>query len=54
MRDNTADLICGLCHGLLIFIGLLGDLAWYRCRDCGAEFSHRVTRPDEDENEPSQ
>jgi len=28
---------CEACGGRLIFIGILGDLAWMRCECCGAE-----------------
>lgn len=54
MTDCTESLKCGLCGGLLVFLGLLGDLAWYRCRDCGLEYSHRVNRPKIKEEKPSQ
>jgi hypothetical protein len=30
---------CRLCGGLLCLLGQLGLLAWFRCRDCGMQFS---------------
>jgi len=27
------------CGGLGVLMGVLGRLVWYRCRDCGWEFS---------------
>jgi hypothetical protein len=30
---------CPLCDGESEFLGQLGNLEWYRCRYCGAEFS---------------
>jgi hypothetical protein len=30
---------CATCDGEAYLLGLLGGLAWYRCRDCGAERS---------------
>lgn len=29
---------CPLCGGLLVLLGKLGRLVWFRCRDCGMEF----------------
>lgn len=33
---------CPLCEGVGTEMGVLGNLAWYRCQDCGAEFSIKV------------
>jgi hypothetical protein len=30
---------CELCGGLLKFLGRLGRLDWFRCEDCGMDFS---------------
>jgi hypothetical protein len=30
---------CPVCGGPLGLLGHLGKLAWFRCRDCGAECS---------------
>lgn len=38
------DVQCPACDGEVELLGALGDLEWYRCRDCGAESSVRVTR----------
>lgn len=32
-------LLCALCGGALRFLGALGELLHYRCRNCGGEFS---------------
>ncbi len=29
---------CKVCGGPLTFLGSLGKLGWFRCRDCGMEF----------------
>ena len=31
--------MCNHCYGDLVFLGCLGKMYWYRCRDCGMEFS---------------
>ena len=35
---------CQLCGGLLAFLGQLGLLRWFRCINCGMEFSRRGKR----------
>jgi hypothetical protein len=30
--------MCTHCYGDLVWLGQLGKLYYYRCRDCGAEF----------------
>ena len=30
---------CQMCHGQGVFMGTLGKLDWYCCRDCGMEFN---------------
>lgn len=35
---------CQLCGGFLYLLGQLGNLQWFRCRDCGMEFSREVGR----------
>ena len=30
---------CVLCSGPLVVLGSLGRLDWYRCRNCGAQYS---------------
>lgn len=32
---------CRLCGGVLALLGVLGRLAWYRCRDCGMDWNER-------------
>ncbi len=41
LRRNTSDPYaeCPLCGGEGVSLGGLGNLAWYRCRDCGIEFN---------------
>lgn len=31
--------ICGLCHGPLVLLGVLGRLYWFRCQNCGVQYS---------------
>lgn len=35
---------CSLCGGALYFLGKLGPLAWFRCENCGMEFSKSKRR----------
>ena len=35
---------CELCGGSLTFLGQLGRLRWFRCINCGMEFSRRWKR----------
>jgi hypothetical protein len=37
--DTDIDVDCVDCHGVLVLLGILGDLAWFRCRDCGLDQS---------------
>jgi hypothetical protein len=37
MEHDT--MICEVCDGEGLFLGNLGNLAHYRCRDCGIQFS---------------
>ena len=48
--DDADDMIdvCGFCYGPLMTLGVLGDLVWKRCRDCGAEF-HQPAPPADDD-----
>ena len=32
---------CPVCSGLGVLLGALGNLRWFRCRDCGVNFSRR-------------
>lgn len=40
--DEQID--CPLCEGAAFLLGILGTLAWYRCRYCGAECSAEVNQ----------
>jgi len=42
-------LSCLLCEGPLMLLGDLGGLGWFRCRDCGMEFSRPCENLDEDD-----
>lgn len=42
---NT-DRECPICGGPGIFLGILGNLIWHRCRDCGTEFSVVIRESD--------
>ena len=33
---------CQLCRGLLMLLGVLGHLKWFRCRNCGMQFSREI------------
>ncbi len=38
--------LCPLCAGDGVLLGTLGRLRWFRCRDCGMNFSRQTgTRP---------
>lgn len=39
MASNACADDCALCGGPLTALGTLGALAWFRCRNCGAECS---------------
>lgn len=38
--------ICPLCGGPLVYLGPLGNLEHFRCRNCGAECSHEYEEED--------
>jgi rubredoxin len=47
---NMHDECCPLCNGDdAVFMGLLGSLAWYRCRYCGIEFNALFSGEEEEE-----
>lgn len=33
---------CQMCGGSLVLLGALGAVNWYRCRNCGMQFSRRI------------
>ena len=44
---------CYACDGPGVYLGSLGDLVHFRCRDCGAEYSvHHYALPVEVFGEP--
>ncbi len=45
---------CPVCSGETIFLGQLGNLEWYRCRNCGLEFNIHVNYKDIDEVDPEE
>jgi hypothetical protein len=34
--------ICPVCGGTIYLLGYLGNLAWFRCANCGMEFSFEI------------
>lgn len=40
-----------MCQGLRIRIGTLGNLHWFRCRDCGMDSNH-PTHDQHDQEHP--
>jgi DNA-directed RNA polymerase subunit M/transcription elongation factor TFIIS len=40
-------MFCHSCGGVLIFLGQLGNLFWFRCRQCGLEQSHEESEVEE-------
>lgn len=45
-QDDPEDNPCGYCGGLLVFLGQLGNVRWFRCRDCGVQSGGApMTRP---------
>jgi hypothetical protein len=42
LEDNEEEYSieeCPICGGDCYILGNLGNLSWYRCRDCGMEFN---------------
>jgi hypothetical protein len=39
--------MCKLCGGQLVGLGILGDLLWCRCEDCGMQESIQVEENEE-------
>jgi hypothetical protein len=39
---ELAPQFCSMCEGPLMLLGSLGNLAHYRCRNCGLDFSRGV------------
>lgn len=37
---------CPLCDGVGVGMGQLGNLFWYRCQNCGTEFSIKIEGSD--------
>lgn len=40
----TIRVHCPSCGGYGSKLGALGDLQWYRCRDCGVDFNRQTER----------
>lgn len=36
--------LCPECNGDLVFMGVLGNMEWYYCEDCGAEVGFKVEK----------
>ena len=43
--------MCPLCNGPLSFLGFLGKLGWFRCRNCGMDCSKPAEECDVDDSE---
>jgi hypothetical protein len=41
-EEFEEDAVCFVCSGVLVLLGRLGCLLWYRCRNCGMECSHNA------------
>jgi len=39
--DEEEPLSCDMCGGILGFLGCLGNLNWYQCRNCGHECAEK-------------
>lgn len=50
IEECDAPPACPICEGPGTLLGRLGRLVWWRCRDCGMEFSTR--RPREEGGRP--
>lgn len=48
---NESDVTCYACDGPGVYIGSLGDLMYFRCRNCGAEYSITVDYDDDEVDE---
>lgn len=42
---------CSICNGILVLLGRLGWLTYFRCRDCGMDFTIEVDFTEQDEEE---
>lgn len=39
--QDDVTLTCPVCGGAAFALGKLGKLTWFRCRDCGMDFSQK-------------
>ena len=44
-------MFCSLCDGPAYLLGILGRLAWFRCRHCGTDFNVNANTIDVDSND---
>ncbi len=42
--DSGNELHCQFCNGALNIMGILGNLEYFRCENCGMEFSVNLSR----------
>lgn len=40
--NESYDEVCPYCGGILLLMGVLGRLYWYRCRSCGIECNESI------------
>jgi tRNA(Ile2) C34 agmatinyltransferase TiaS len=48
-KELKMNPICPICDGEGKYMADLGDLAWFRCEDCGMDFSTPIDMTDEEE-----
>jgi len=41
---------CSICEGELLPLGALGNIEYFRCRNCGAQFMFEKEKQDEQRN----
>lgn len=39
-EEDEVTYACPECGGMAMILGVLGNLMWMRCQDCGLEFYH--------------
>ena len=44
LNEVNNDLHCQFCNGALTIMGILGNLEYFRCENCGMEFSINLSR----------
>lgn len=47
-QEYEGEAICKACGGESVYLGSLGRCCWFRCRDCGLDFTYDEEVDDED------